>query len=112
VLTNCIIAFGTPGGPAIGCELEGSYPTLICCDVFGNAGGDWVDCIAGQEGGNGNISADPLFCDRPGGDFTIDAASPCAPAHSGGCGLIGALGVDCDSPVEATSWGAIKARFR
>ena len=31
------------------------------CDVYGNEGGDWTDCIADQLGQDGNISADPLF---------------------------------------------------
>ena len=69
-------------------------------------------CIADQSGVSGNLSADPLFCDRPGNDFTIDAASPCAPTLRPPCGLIGALGVDCDSPVQAKSWGSIKAMYR
>ena len=45
-------------------------------------------------------------------DFSIDAGSPCAAAHSGGCGLIGALDVGCDTPVQAKSWGAIKSMYR
>ena len=111
VLTNCIIAF-TTSGPALDCDEGTENPTLICCNLFGNAGGDWVGCIADQSGISNNLSADPLFCDRPVGDFTIDAASPCAAAHSGPCGLIGALDVGCDSPVEAASWGAIKSFYR
>ena len=61
---------------------------------------------------SGNMTADPMFCNRPGGDLTIDAASPCAPDNSSGCGLIGALDVGCDSPVHAKSWGAIKSMYR
>jgi hypothetical protein len=110
-IANCIIAFST-SGPAITCENGTENPTLSCCDIYGNAGGDWVGCIAGQLGVAGNISADPLFCDRPGGILTIDAASPCAPDNSGGCGTIGSLFVDCDSPVQAKSWGEIKAMYR
>lgn len=111
VLTNCIIAFST-SGPALDCDEGTENPALICCDLFGNAGGDWVGCIADQSGISNNLSADPLFCDRLGGDFTIDAASPCAVAQSPVCGLIGALDVGCDSPVEAKSWSSIKAMYR
>jgi predicted outer membrane repeat protein len=109
---NCIVAFGI-SGPAVDCD-EGTVnaPLFACCDVYGNAGGDWVGCIAGQGDAGHNMSADPIFCDRPGGDFTIDATSPCAAAHVPICGLIGALDVECDSPVENTSWGAIKALYR
>jgi predicted outer membrane repeat protein len=111
VLTNCIIAF-TTAGPALYCEAGSEDPVLSCSNLYGNAGGDWVGCIADQSGISNNLSADPLFCDRPGGDLTIDAGSPCAAAQSGVCGLIGALDVGCDSPVEAASWGAIKAVFQ
>jgi hypothetical protein len=68
---------------------------LTCCDVYGNAGGDWVGYIADQAGINGNFSADPLFCDTANGDLHIFNASPCAPANNS-CGvLIGALDVGC-----------------
>ncbi|MCB9466578.1 MAG: hypothetical protein H6682_22975 [Candidatus Eisenbacteria bacterium] len=73
---------------------------MKCCDVYGNEGGDWTDCIAGQEGTGGNISADPLFCDREAGNVDLDWDSPCLPrdwasvehpcgrmgARLGGCG--------------------------
>jgi predicted outer membrane repeat protein len=108
---NCIIAFST-SSQAIDCFVGTEVVTLNCCNVYGNAGGDWVGCIADQESINGNVSGDPLFCDRPATDFTIDAQSPCAPDNSGGCGLIGLLDVACDSPVQAESWGAIKGMFR
>ncbi len=111
MISNCIIAFTTTG-PAVACDAGTENPTLTCCDLYGNAGGDWVGCIADQSGVSGNLSADPLFCDRPGDDFTIDAMSPCAPTLRPTCGLIGALDVGCDSPVQAKSWGAIKAFYR
>ncbi len=100
-LDNCIIAFSP--GQAVNCSYysgEPCYPTLTCSNVYGNAGGDWVDCIAGQDNGNDNISADPLFCDTAVGDYHIDEISPCSPALSG-CGtLIGAMEVGCGSPAR------------
>jgi hypothetical protein len=108
-MTNTTVAFGT-GAAVFG---SAGSVSLNCCDIYGNEGGDWVGEIAGQYGINGNISEDPLFCDMANDDFTIDAASPCAPEHSGGCGLIGALPVGCaGTAVEPTTWGAIKASFR
>jgi hypothetical protein len=93
-IENTIIAFSTVGD-AISCQVP-STAVLSCCDVFGNEGGDWVSCIAGQLHQRGNISQDPLFCDAPGGNLALSAASPCAPANSPpGCGLIGAVGVGC-----------------
>lgn len=101
-LQNCIIAFSP--GQAVKCLQytgEPCYPTLACCDVYGNIGGDWIDCIAGQDNDNNNISADPLFCDTAAGDYHIDEISPGSPALSG-CGtLIGAMGVGCGTPARA-----------
>jgi hypothetical protein len=69
---------------------------MTCSDVHGNAGGDYVDCISGLMGVDGNQSADPLFCDASSDDFTLHAASPCAPANApAGCGLVGAFDVAC-----------------
>jgi hypothetical protein len=111
LISHCIIAFSS-AGRGVSCDSP-SQPILECCDVFGNAGGDWVGCLEGQLGVRGNIWADPLFCDREGGDFRLQAASPCAPDHNPECGLIGALPVGCGStPTWETTWGAMKALFR
>ena len=67
---------------------------LSCCDLYGNTGGDWTGCVAGQYGQNRNISADPLFCALP-TDLTLESTSPCAPGNSGGCFQIGAWPVGC-----------------
>ena len=105
---NTIIAFSS--GRAITCFADENV-VLTCCDLFGNAGGDWVGCIAGQAGQNGNISADPRFCDAPAGDFTLHGDSPCAPEQSG-CGLIGAWPVACGATaIEPATWGRIKTVF-
>jgi serine protease len=90
---NSIIAF-SGNGEAVLCS--GGQVHFSCSDVFGNAGGNWTPCIEDQLGVNGNISADPLFCDALGGDLKLRADSPCAPGNSpSGCGLIGALPVGC-----------------
>jgi len=93
-LENCIIAFGSGGG-AFSCMGQENSPSLSCCDIYGNAGGDWADCIADQAGTNNNFSANPLFCHAAASDFHIDDDSPCAPANSP-CGtLVGAYDVAC-----------------
>jgi predicted outer membrane repeat protein len=94
VITNTIIAFGIQG--------EGFYsfdstPTLACCDIYGNAGGDWTGYIADQYGTDGNISVDPLFCDAGSGDLGLHANSPCLPWYNPECGLIGAWAEGCPS---------------
>ncbi|MCK4302922.1 MAG: C10 family peptidase [Candidatus Eisenbacteria sp.] len=98
---NCIIAYGT-GGAAIVCNDASGVcnPTLSCCDIWGNVGGNWVGCIAEQYGLDGNISQWPCFCqagttieDR----FSLHSNSPCAPfsAPNYECDLIGAWPVGC-----------------
>ena len=106
---NSIVAFGAEG-EAVVC---GHGPAdLTCCDIYGNADGDWKGCIAQQAGVAGNLAADPLFCMMTGYDFHLDDASPCSPAHAGDCGLIGALPVGCGATAVApTTWGRLKAAF-
>jgi hypothetical protein len=108
-----IIAFSQANwAGAIGC-LDSNQLTLTCCDLYGNAGGDWVGCIANQGNMSGNLSEDPLFCQAEQGDFMLWENSPCAPEVTGPCGLIGALDVGCGPiGVRPVSWAKIKARFR
>ena len=100
-LQQVIIAFGQ-GTPAFQCGDTDYPPTVSCCDIYGNAAGDWSDCVADQLGVAGNISVDPLFCDLSTGDFTLRDDSLCAPDNSSGCGLIGAWSVACSgvSPAD------------
>jgi hypothetical protein len=110
-ITNSIIAFNT--GNALSCDLGSAE--VECSDIYGN-GGDYVGCIAGQNGVDGNISADPKFCSLSGRNFRLQLTSPCVPGnHPDGvdCGLIGALPGDCSVPgTEPVTWGAIKALYR
>ncbi|MDM7914916.1 MAG: hypothetical protein QUU85_06570, partial [Candidatus Eisenbacteria bacterium] len=60
-----------------------------------------------------NISADPMFCSEPSGDFRIAYESPCEAANTGGCGTIGALGASCNVVrTKSLSWGAMRWSFR
>ncbi len=85
-LFQSIIA-GTVGGKDVICGLN-SIIHLSCCDVYGNAGGDWTGCISTQLNQNGNIHADPRFCS---GSYYLHYGSPCGIGNSGDCGQIGAL---------------------
>jgi predicted outer membrane repeat protein len=113
-LTNSLVVFSAQG-PAV--EVFGSATaTLGCCDLYGNAGGDWVGAIAGQLGEDFNMGRDPRFCattpdlDR---NWMLQTDSPCLPDSSGCADPMGALTTGCgDTPVERTSWGRLKARFR
>lgn len=110
-MENTIIAFGS--GAAVICGAANA--TLVCCDLFGNQGGDWNGCVAGQLGVNGNFAADPRFCNLLAGDLTLEDDSPCMPGHhpqGEDCGLIGALGRGCGTTaVDEATWGSIKASF-
>jgi hypothetical protein len=98
IVEQTIIAF-TVGGQAIRCSDLVYNTSVICSNLYGNDGGDWHQpygppCIAGQGALPGNISADPMFCDRASGDLTLDCASPCL-EYISSCGRIGAHGWAC-----------------
>ncbi len=106
VLENCLITFSQAGAAF---NIIMSSPVFTCCDIYGNAGGDWTGTIAGQLGIQGNICTDPIYCDGPAFDFTLDETSPCAPENNPECGLMGALGVGCYSSDVAE--GAVPAQL-
>ena len=95
-IDNSIIAFSTMG-EAVQCVASGA--TLTCCDVYNNAGGDYVACISGQNGVRGNISQDPMFQSPGPNGFHLQPFSPCGPFSMPNpeCDLIGAWEVDFDS---------------
>lgn len=96
-LERTIIAFSTLGAAVSGSQAPAT--ALTCCDLHGNAGGDWVGGIAGQLGQYGNINLDPLFCDPVCDCFTLAQASPCAAENNPQCGQIGAYGLACEQPI-------------
>ena len=106
-MTHTIVAHGIQGE---GVACSGTNVSLSCCDLFGNAGGDWVGCIATQNGVDGNFSEDPLFCDRDNQNFDLHQNSPCAAAQNPACGLVGARVVSCGpTTARPTTWGRLKA---
>ncbi len=113
VFENSIIAFNEV---AFWPEQTSDVVTLSCCDMFGNAGGDWVYGLAEQLGVRGNICEDPLFCDYALGDYEIQEDSPCV-AYSEpnpSCELVGAFGIGCpgSTVAESMTWGRVKAMYR
>jgi len=99
-IENTIVAFRREGGgiPEFPNTGHPSELSIGCCDVFGNAEGDYTGELDDQTGISGNFSSNPLFCDIAGGDFTIAENSPCLPGnHPYGydCDLIGAYGQGC-----------------
>lgn len=85
-------------------------------DVFGNETSDWSIDIYSYRHQDGNISADPRFCDSAAGDLTLRSDSPCAANNAWLGEVIGAHPVACDAPpvfVDASSaLGAAAAESR
>lgn len=111
-IDRVIIAFNR-GGEAVTCT-SASF-SLFCTDIFGNDGGDWVDCITGLETSGGNLDVDPLFCNLPEYELTLCADSECLPDFNECSQLLGAWPegcAACGQPVEGVSWGAIKVLYR
>ncbi len=92
-VSRTIVALGERGA-ALGCG-SGGTATLSCCDLFGNAGGDWVGCVAEQLGDQGNIGLDPRFCDLAAGVLSLSAGSPCLPSGNPCEVLLGVYGAAC-----------------
>lgn len=120
VLIEDTIIAGSPEGAAVWFS-PGVVVQLSCCDLFGNAGGDWVGALAPQVDRDGNFSADPCFCDAANDDFHLCADSWCLSGrHPWGCQqLVGAYGGGCDAcacggPVatERKSLGSVRSLFR
>lgn len=110
-ITNTIIAYSMNGEGIAG--YIGASAALSCCDVYGNADGDYDGVhIQDQTGMNGNISEPPLFCDESSDDYTIDAQSPCAPDNNDCLTLMGSQRVGCGTPIETTSWSRLKDAYR
>ncbi len=99
-LEKSIIVFSTAGG-AVSCDAN-SVAIVSCCNIFGNAGGDWDGAIANRATDRGNSSQDPLFCSElyPPAPRMLRSDSPCAPQQTRGCGRIGARAVGCDRPLS------------
>ncbi len=98
-MENCIVAFNN--GVAVFADGAVQTPSVSCTDVFGNSEGDWVHGLEGLGAGDGNQSDDPLFCNRPTGNYSLDAESPCAPDANAECGLIGVWPVACGGVIGA-----------
>jgi len=96
VLTNTMVVFST-GGEGVYGTTGFSGATVTCCDVYGNAGGNYGGSISNRTGIDGNISADPLFCDAAASNYGLQGISPCLPGNNS-CGVqIGYLGQNCHS---------------
>jgi len=108
LIENCVIAFSSV--PGVVANTGGADPTFRHCVMYEVEGADTL-CGAGSE----NLLVDPLICDIWTYDYTLCANSPCLPGGNSWGELVGARGEgcgNCDTPVEHSSWGAIKAMYR
>ncbi|HOX26999.1 MAG TPA: FlgD immunoglobulin-like domain containing protein [Candidatus Krumholzibacteria bacterium] len=108
VLDHSILVFSQLGAAAAGPGVAAGS----CNDVFANVGGDYVGPLAPLSGIDGNLAANPLFCDdlAPETPYSLDVTSPCAAENNPGCGLIGAWPVGC-SGTGTGAGGAVPAAF-
>jgi len=84
----------------------------VCNDAWANTGGNYVGC-PDPTGTSGNIALDPRLCDPEHDNFSLGSDSPCAAENNPACGQIGRYPVGCGpSAASATTWGALKSRFR
>ena len=110
-IERCIVSFAGEG-PPVAVELQSATHSTNCTS-FGNAGGDSLSGYMMYE--YDCLYEDPRFCNIASGDYSLCANSPCLPDNNSWTVAIGAHGQGCStcsSPVEVTSWGAIKALYR
>lgn len=108
-LSNSVLAFNDCQVP-IACD--GTLPTISACCFYES--GD-PDSMCAPYDPESLLLEDPLFCGFYDDDYTLCLNSPCLVPNNDWGVQIGSHGWGCDtcgSPVEATSWGAIKAMFR
>lgn len=94
-ISNTIIALNMVGAGIV--AAGDGPPAMVCCDIYGNEGGDWTGSVADQINSDGNFSADPCFCSIESEEFSLSGDSWCLPGHHPwGCDdLVGALGEGC-----------------
>ncbi len=96
-LSRNLVAFNDGDGVSV----TGGAVAPTCNDVALNTGAAWSG-LADPTGQDGNLSADPFFCDLAAGDLTLRDDSPCLlPPGCGGD--IGALGIGCSTGRCGTS---------
>ena len=105
-LVERVIVAGGSSTEALGCYASATY-AVHCTDFHGG----WSGCAADWLGNDGNIDADPMFCDPEAGEFTLHASSPCLGVNND-CGTMGLYDLGCGTTgVEDASFGAVKALY-
>jgi len=104
IARRTVVAFSTQGAGVS--NLDADH-----CIIYGNAGD-----APQLDGDRENLDTDPLFCDWENWDLTVCDDSPCLAgdpenpwgeqigAYGAGCG-------SCDTVIEDSTWGSIKAMY-
>ena len=80
------------------------------CLTWQNVGGNGAGGCTTWYQTNGNLVADPLFCDLASGEVTVAEDSPALFPPGGPMGAYITPG--CSStPIIPTTWGSLKSRF-
>ena len=111
-LENVTITGNTSGGEAGGIYSTMSSLSLVNCilwndspqEIYGSVTATYSDIAGGYEG-EGNIDANPFFCNNGSGDYTLAENSPCIDAGDPNSPLdpdgtiadMGAFGVGCEA---------------
>ncbi|MBD3348608.1 MAG: hypothetical protein GF400_05370 [Candidatus Eisenbacteria bacterium] len=106
LITQCVIAYSTTGSSLQ--RIDYSPVTADLSLAYGNQGGDMMF------GTDRLLYEDPMFCDVASDDYNLCEESPCRSVNNEWGFLMGSFRqtCECDTPVEETSWGSIKAMFR
>lgn len=105
-----IVAFNNVGDGIV-C-LENSTAQFRNNLVWGNEPNDLDAACAALWGDNGNLTADPDFCDRAAGDFSLGKNSPAITHPAGPLGAIAEPGCEGTVPTRHTTWGWLKSHFK
>lgn len=93
----------------------GGIYNVSCCDVWNNgpAGGfNYAGAIADRTGVDGNISADPLFCDLAADKLSLLEGSLALVQSCGSMGAYDEPGCAQPDAARRATWGEIKGRYR
>jgi len=108
IIERNIIALSSKGG-GLWCG-DGATPVIMNNLAWQNVGSDGVGTCADWWMANGNVIADPQFCDVSSGNFYLAENSP---AFTHPSGPLGALIIPGCAPIriKTASWGTMKARY-
>ncbi len=96
-LENTVIQETLSGG-AVAFLPAALTPSLVACNLYGNAGGDWAERLADQYPGHGNLSVDGMFCADPEDSMFVAATSPLLAVNNRDGATIGASRAGCHAP--------------